>query len=114
MILDTNALSALAEGAAVVVAQLTRVTRIDIPVIVLGEYRFGIAQSRRKSSYERWLTETLTGYTVLDVTEQTAIHYADLRLELKKAGPPLPVNDVWIGALARQHRLPILSRDRHF
>jgi len=26
----------------------------------------------------------------------------------------LPANDVWIAALARQHDLPVLSRDTHF
>jgi predicted nucleic acid-binding protein len=25
-----------------------------------------------------------------------------------------PENDVWIAALALQHRLPVVSRDRHF
>jgi hypothetical protein len=27
---------------------------------------------------------------------------------------PIPANDAWISALARQHRLPVLSRDQHF
>ena len=31
-----------------------------------------------------------------------------------KAGQPIPENDLWIAALARQHRLPILSNDAHF
>ena len=29
-------------------------------------------------------------------------------------GRPIPENDVWIAALARQHELPIVSRDEHF
>ena len=33
---------------------------------------------------------------------------------LKQSGRPLPSNDLWIAALARQHRLPLLSRDGHF
>jgi tRNA(fMet)-specific endonuclease VapC len=37
-----------------------------------------------------------------------------VRVELKSAGTPIPSNDVWIAALCRQHRLPLLSRDRHF
>ena len=27
---------------------------------------------------------------------------------------PIPANDLWIAALARQHSLPLLSRDRRF
>jgi tRNA(fMet)-specific endonuclease VapC len=34
--------------------------------------------------------------------------------ELKRAGTPIPTNDLWIAALCRQHDLPLLSRDRHF
>jgi len=30
------------------------------------------------------------------------------------AGTPIPANDCWIAALAQQHRLPIISQDRHF
>ena len=37
-----------------------------------------------------------------------------VRQQLKRAGAPLPANDVWIAALARQHDLPVLSRDAHF
>jgi tRNA(fMet)-specific endonuclease VapC len=27
---------------------------------------------------------------------------------------PIPANDTWIAALARQHGLPVLSNDAHF
>ena len=30
------------------------------------------------------------------------------------AGTPIPANDCWIAALARQHRLPIVSLEEHF
>jgi predicted nucleic acid-binding protein len=48
------------------------------------------------------------------VDEGTAEHYAEVREELKRMARPIPANDLWIAALARQHRLPIISRDRHF
>ena len=114
MILDTNALSAIAEGEPGAAAQVAKASRLAIPVVVLGEYRFGIGQSRRKAEYEQWLTRTLTGYAVLDVTEETSVHYAMIRMELKDAGRPIPANDTWIAALCRQHALPLLSQDKHF
>ena len=40
--------------------------------------------------------------------------YAELRRELKTAGTPIPSNDSWIAALAREHRLPVVTRDVHF
>ena len=48
MILDTNALSAFADDIRPVVQQIATADELHIPVIVLGEYRFGIATSRRR------------------------------------------------------------------
>ena len=114
MILDTNGLSALAEGEPAIEPLLRKAAQIAIPVIVLGEYRYGIAHSRDRKHYEEWLTEYLSRFRILDVDEATTISYRDVRTELKRAGTPIPSNDVWIAALCRQHRLPLLSRNRHF
>ena len=114
MILDTNALSAAADDDPAVIALLARAEQVAIPVIVLGEYRHGIAQSRNRAIYENWLTGLLRDCLVLDIQEPTTQYYADLVLELKRKGKPIPTNDIWIAALCRQHSLPLLSRDRHF
>ncbi len=114
MILDTNALSAIAEGEPGAARKFGRAREVAIPVIVLGEYRFGISQSRHKREYERWLQEMVAVSRVLEVNEETAIWYAGLRAQLKEAGTPIPSNDAWIAALCRQHALPLLSRDQHF
>jgi len=114
VILDTNGLSAVADGDAALAPILRKAAEVAVPVIVLGEYRHGIQQSRDRQRYERWLTESIRNYRVLDVDEETAISYAILRTELKRAGTPIPSNDVWIAALCRQHSFPLLSRDRHF
>jgi tRNA(fMet)-specific endonuclease VapC len=114
MILDTNALSAFVDGDAAVGEILLRQPRAAIPVIVLGEFRYGIAESRHRSTYEAWLETHLPQFDVLAVTEGTTIAYAALRTALKRSGRPIPANDAWIAALALQHRLPVLSRDTHF
>jgi tRNA(fMet)-specific endonuclease VapC len=114
VILDTNGLSAVAEGEPALEAILRKAVQVAIPVIVLGEYRYGIAQSRDRNHYEQWLSEYLPKFRILDVDDRTTISYAAVRMELKKAGTPIPSNDVWIAALCRQHSLPIVSRDRHF
>jgi len=114
MILDTNGLSALTEGELRLEPILRKATQIAVPVIVLGEYRYGIQQSRERQRYEHWLVEYLPKFRVLNVDEQTTTSYAVVRGELKRAGTPIPSNDVWIAALCRQHSLPVLSRNRHF
>lgn len=114
MILDTNGLSAIADGESTLEPVLRKAAQIAIPVIVLGEYRYGISHSRDRKDYERWLLEYLPEFRILDVDEGTSVSYAEVRTELKKGGTPIPSNDVWIAALCRQHSLPLLSRDRHF
>ncbi len=114
MILDTNALSAWAEGVAAVEAPLRSARRLVVPSIVLGEYYFGIRQSSHRDRYEGWLRRYLPLAEIAIVTHATAGVYADVRLELKRSGSPIPPNDAWIAALARQHGFPVLSNDAHF
>jgi tRNA(fMet)-specific endonuclease VapC len=114
MILDTNALSAFVDGDTGVGAVLRRQPRAAIPVIVLGEFRYGIAESRHRAAYEAWLDSQLSHFDILAITDETTVAYAALRVALKRSGRPIPANDAWIAALALQHRLPILSRDQHF
>jgi len=114
MILDTNALSAAANDDPSLNALLGRAELVAIPVIVLGEYRYGIAQSRNRAAYESWLAGLLDDCMVLDINEPTTHYYAEIVLELKKKGKPIPTNDLWIAALCRQHSLPLVSRDKHF
>jgi tRNA(fMet)-specific endonuclease VapC len=114
LILDTNALSATADHDPGAIRIISAANQLAIPVIVLGEYRHGIARSRLGAAYRKWLEEFLAVCRVLDVTNETSHHYATIHLELKEIGKPIPVNDIWIAALCRQHHLPLLSRDRHF
>ena len=88
--------------------------QLVVPAVVLGEYYFGIRQSRHRRRYEDWLRRYLPLIAVAATNHATATVYADIRLELKRAGSPIPSNDAWIAALARQHALPVLSNDAHF
>lgn len=112
--LDTNALSAAADDDAGVTEILKSVQQILLSAVVIGEFRYGVAQSRIGAHYRQWLDGLLADCGVLDITEQTTHHYATVRLELRQAGKPIPTNDTWIAALCREHGLPLLSRDRHF
>jgi predicted nucleic acid-binding protein len=80
----------------------------------LAEFRFGILKSRFREKMSTWLDAALATTTILCADEITTRHYAEIRLQLMAAGTPIPMNDLWIAAIARQHRLPLLSRDAHF
>ena len=114
MILDTNALSAYLDGTPEVADLINDARVLAIPVIVAGEFTFGIAQSRHRHAYERSLQRMLDRCAVLDIDIETTRHYAAIRLELKLTGKPIPANDLWIAALSRQHAMPVVTRDAHF
>lgn len=114
MILDTNALSAWADGNPACRSAFVEATRLIVPVVVLGEYQYGISQSCHRARYEEWLSRSLSFVELQPITSVTASHYADLRLLLKVHGRPIPANDLWIAAQVRELKLPLLSNDAHF
>lgn len=114
MILDTNALSAFADGDRNLLVKLPSDRAWALPVVVIGEYRFGLLGSRERDEREQWLQDLIRIVRLLPVTETTSGFYAAVRHELKRQGRRIPPNDSWIAALALEHHLPILTRDAHF
>jgi predicted nucleic acid-binding protein len=114
IILDTNALSAFVDGEEKLLLALKTETEIAIPTVVLGEYLYGIQQSRLRVSYQAWIKKHLPLFELLPVIRETAERYSDIRRELKAAGTPIPTNDLWIAAIARHHHMPLVTRDAHF
>lgn len=114
MILDTNALSALAGRDAQLIELVRFAPRLYVTLISLGEFQYGITRAKGHVALQRWLDVFLGRAVVLFPDMETLTHYAAIRTELRDAGTPIPANDVWIAALARQHRLPLVTLDRHF
>jgi len=114
LILDTNAVSALLGGDLGVSEVLVLADRHELPVVVIGEYRFGLLHSTHRDALEPLLEQLIRESTVLRIDSATALCYARVRSALRTAGTPIPENDVWISALAVQHSLPVVSRDAHF
>lgn len=114
MILDTNAVSALFAGDRGLEKLLAPSARHELPVIVIGEYRYGLARSRARRSLLPLLEQLISESTVLPIRATTAAIYAEVREALRANGTPIPENDVWISALAVEHDLEIVSRDADF
>jgi tRNA(fMet)-specific endonuclease VapC len=93
---------------------LTHVGRVHLPAIAVGELLFGAANSAQHQTnlprYRRFVEDCL----ILPVSRATAEIYANIRLELKSKGFPIPDSDIWIAASAMEHALPIVSCDKHF
>ncbi|HEY3357375.1 MAG TPA: type II toxin-antitoxin system VapC family toxin [Polyangia bacterium] len=114
--LDTNAYRLVMEGDAAAVGLARTATRVLMPVPVLAELRFGFLNGTRGRENEAYLARFLDTprVEVLRCDEETAGRYAELKLQLKKQGTPIPINDVWIAALALQHRATLFTRDSDF
>ncbi len=112
--LDTNALSAFADGNDALGEVLMPFRSLALPVTVLGEYRYGLIGSKKKARLEEWLDELLGEIRVLETTARTTAVYARVRHQLRVAGTPIPENDVWIAATTIEHDLPLVTRDKHF
>jgi tRNA(fMet)-specific endonuclease VapC len=115
-LLDTSAYSALHRGDRRVLAVIQRSETIAMPVIVLGELHSGFQAGTRRIENEESLTRFLgkSSVHILNVTEETALRYAEVDVFLRKKGRPIPRNDVWIAALAIQHGMQLLTLDEHF
>ena len=76
----------------------------------------GFRSGSRASEDEAELRQFLSNAAVdvLDVTADVVGIYAEIVVGLKKAGTPLPVNDLWIAAVAVRHGAPMLTYDAHF
>ena len=114
--LDTSAYSFFKRGDGPVVDLIDAATWIGVPVIVLGELEAGFRQGRRADANRAALEEFLASPVVetLPVTEDTVTLYADIVLDLRKAGTPVPANDIWIAAVAARHGAAVVTYDEHF
>jgi len=113
---DTNAYSGFMRGLPGAVQALRAAQDIHLPLIALGELLAGFAAGTRASKNRDELARFLASprVQVLKPDEKTARHYADIYAALRARGTPIPTNDLWIAALARQHRLALLTFDAHF
>ena len=93
---------------------LSKYSEVCMPVIVAGELLFGALNSKHPEQNLTRHKKLIQRSKVLDITEATAIIYARIRLSLKKKGKPIPENDLWIASVCIEHRLPLLTNDRHF
>lgn len=114
--LDTSAYSHFKRGDERAVEAIARARRIAVPVVVLGELRSGFFGGRKALINEQELKAFLDSpvVDVLDVDEPASIIYAEVVQQLRRAGTPLPSNDIWVAALAAREGLPVLTYDVHF
>lgn len=113
ILLDTNALIAwMREDDALRIRAGDSAPAVSL--FTLGEMYFGIQKSLRPDENEKALVRALQDFEMLLPDAETARRYGAVFAELRRKGRPIPVNDIWIAAIALQHGLKLLARDAHF
>ena len=116
VLIDTNIYSLAMKGDVDVVHALRRMDVIGFSAISIGELCSGFKGGSRESKNREELNLFLDSprVTVHPVDEGTADFYASILNNLKRAGKPIPTNDIWIAAIAFQYGYQLFSRDNHF
>ncbi len=114
--LDTNRYVDLCKNVPEVVQRVRAARTVVIPFVVLAELRAGFLAGKRAAENQKILTSFLNqpGVSVLHADDQTTHHYAQLYVQLRQQGTPIPTNDLWIASLIVQHGLLLYARDAHF
>jgi tRNA(fMet)-specific endonuclease VapC len=116
ILLDTNAYVRFLTGDEKVLDSLARAGRVYVPVFVLGEllagFRLGTKEKPNRQLLERFLTKPTVA--ILDATRETAEYFGLIKSTLKKAGQPIPLNDVWIAAQALETGSVLITYGSHF
>ena len=113
-LLDTNVVIDLFNGDDSVIKIISNADEVFVPNIVIGELYYGSYGSKKTKSNLKRLEDFILSSSVINTDIETAGIYGYIKNELKKKGSPIPENDIWIAALAKQHSLKILTRDKHF
>lgn len=114
--LDTSAYSHFKRNDARIVELVDRAAWIGVPAIALGELRTGFLLGNRRAQNEEALREFLDSPVVEELVAdaEASRHYAEIVVDLRRAGTPIPTNDVWIAAIAAREGALVVTYDPHF
>jgi tRNA(fMet)-specific endonuclease VapC len=116
VLVDSCAYARFVAGDRSVLTALSRAATVFISVFVLGELKAGFKAGTHEKANQKILAAFMAKPSVelLPAGEDTADLYARIWLSLRKAGRPIPTNDVWIAAQAMETGSILITYDSHF
>jgi tRNA(fMet)-specific endonuclease VapC len=114
VLLDSNFIVALFQQDPGAQSALLAADRVFVPSVALGELYYGAQKSGRREENLARVDRFAAANEVLSPDVESARHYGAIRDALRRQGRPIPDNDIWIAAIARQHGLTLITRDAHF
>ena len=91
--------------------QSVPVTDVCMSVITKAELLYGVEISPRRAQDATALEAFLPYVEVLDFEDGAAIHYAEIRADLKTRGALIGANDLFIAAHARARGLTLVTNN---
>jgi tRNA(fMet)-specific endonuclease VapC len=91
--------------------QSVPVGEVCMSVVTKAELLYGVEVSPRRAQDAVALAAFLPYVEALDLTDDTAIHYAEIRADLKKRGAMIGANDLFIAAHARARGLTLVTNN---
>ncbi len=82
-----------------------------VSAVTLAELFFGAAKSSRPQSTRASVDAFLEPFEVLPFAAEAAEQYAEIRLQLEKAGQPIGERDLLIAAIARSRRITVVTHN---
>lgn len=114
MLLDTNIIIDLFKGDRNISDFLDKQAAIYIPSTVLGELYLGAYRSADPDKHLKKIHDFKAKCIVLSVDDSTADQYGIIKTGLLAKGKPVPENDIWIAAIAKQLAFQLVTKDSHF
>ncbi len=116
VLLDTNAYTKYLLGDEKVLGVISQSDVVYMSVFVIAELFFGFKGGAREIKNKELLKKFLNkpSVEIIGATVDTSDIFADIKYKLKKAGTPIPLNDVWIGAHAIETGAVLITYDQHF
>ena len=116
ILLDTNAYTSLLTGDENLLDVVAAAEILYMSIFVMGELYAGFAGGTRENENRETLHRFLKTSTakILNATTETASVFSFVKNQLKKAGTPLPITDVWIAAHGLESGSTIVTYDAHF
>jgi tRNA(fMet)-specific endonuclease VapC len=84
---------------------------VCVSVVTKAELLYGVEISPRRAGDAAALAAFLPYVEPLDLTDDAAIHYAEIRADLKKRGAMIGANDLFIAAHARAMGLTLVTNN---
>lgn len=116
ILLDTNAYIDFLRGNRQILEVMSDCESLFMSFFVLGELYCGFKKGSQETKNANQLKSFLLkpSVSIAIPTTDTPVIFGEIKKGLRDMGKPIPTNDVWIAAQAKESGAWLVTLDRHF